>query len=174
MRLSCVINILKKKTYTLTIFTFYLRYHTYISFVDVALCHPVSQKYNSESSVQNTRQWILSPTQLKSTQIGLLSQVTTTCTTGKYGMKTTESNNEGQWSGSRSWPSTYEYIVYQIDGDNVNEHNGNATARTMKIENKHIRSGTATTRSSMIRYCIQHCSDCDRTLIRASTHNNSP
>ena len=43
-----------------------------------------------------------------STQIGLLSQVTYTA--GKYGMKTTQSNNEGHWSGSLIWPSLVDTL----------------------------------------------------------------
>ena len=47
-------------------------------------------------------------TQLNSTQIGLLSQVTYTA--GKYDMKTTQSNNEGHWSGSLIWPSLVDTL----------------------------------------------------------------
>ena len=79
----------------------------------------------------------VSQTQLNSTQIGLLSQVTYTA--GKYDMKTTQSNNEGHWSGSLIWPSLVD-TLYCISTRwrqcKLKEHNENANARKMNIKKK--------------------------------------
>ena len=51
-------------------------------------------------------------------------------------MKTTQSNKEGHRSGTLIWPSTCEYIVYQLDGDNVNEKNIKCECEENEKKNK--------------------------------------